>query len=301
MRNFPFDQPGTFYKGNIHAHSTNSDGSKSPRELVATYRDRGYDFMAVTDHHMERYGYPVTDTRELRTPGFTTLIGAELHGPKLDNGAQWDILAVGLPLDFGPNGHVESGPELAARASELGAFVAIPHPQWTGVSMDDAARIAGFDAIEVHNEGHTTDSDRGNGWFLADLMATAGHRFSCTAADDAHFNARPDAFGGWIHVRAEELDPDALLAAMKQGNFYSSTGAEIHNVIITEHEIVVECSPAEVVMVGGYGTTCRWSRSSGMTRATFPRAPFESAYARITVIDGHGRKAWTSPIWLDEI
>src|SRR5690606_3940314 len=99
----------------------------------------------------------------------------------------------------------------------------------------------------------------------------------------------------------EELDPDALLAAMKQGHFYSSTGAEIHNVVITEHEIVVECSPAEVVMVGGYGTTCRWSRSSGMTRATFPRAPFESAYARITVIDGHGRKAWTSPIWLDEI
>ena len=300
MRNFPFDQPGTFFKGNIHAHSTNSDGSKSPRELVATYRERGYDFMAVTDHHIERYGYPVTDTRDLRTPGFTTLIGAELHGPQLGNGVQWDILAVGLPLDFGHNGHVESGPELAARAAGLGAFVAIPHPQWTGVSMDDAATIAGFDAIEVHNEGHTTDSDRGNGWFLADLMATAGHRFSCTAGDDGHFKARPDAFGGRFDVRAEELDPDALLAAMKRGHFYSSTGAEIHNVTVTDREIVVECSAAEVVLAGGYGTTCRWSRSSGMTRATFPRAPFESAFVRITVIDRHGRKAWTSPIWLDE-
>jgi hypothetical protein len=301
VRNLPFDQPGQFYRGNIHAHSTMSDGRLTPRELVAAYRERGYDFLAVTDHHIERFGYPVTNTRELRTAGFTTLLGAELHGPRLGNGALWDILAVGLPPDFGPNGHVESGPELAARARAAGAFVALPHPQWTGVTPSDAGMIAGFDAIEVHNEGHTTDSDRGNGWFLADVMATAGHRFSCTAADDAHFNGRPDSFGGWIWVRAEALEPEPLLAAMKRGHFYASTGPELHNVAFTEREIVVECSPAEAVMLGGYGTTCRWNRASGMTRATFPRQPFEDAFARITVIDRFGRKAWTSPLWLDEL
>ena len=69
MRNHPFDKPGQFYRGNTHAHSTRSDGSLSPAELASTYRDRGYDFIAVTDHYMERFGFPVTDTTDLRTRG----------------------------------------------------------------------------------------------------------------------------------------------------------------------------------------------------------------------------------------
>ena len=301
MRNHPFDQPGTFWRGNTHAHTTFSDGSLTPKEIVTAYKDRGYDFLAVTDHFMERFDFPVTDTRDLRTPDFTTLLGAELHGQGLENGGLWHIVALGLPPDFEPQRPGEDGSEIAARAKEQGAFISLPHPQWTGVSTQDASTIEDFDAIEIHNEGHTNDSDRGNGWFLADLMATAGHRFSVTAADDAHFNARPDSFGGWIMVKAESLEPEALLEAMKHGRYYASTGPEIHNVGLTDDEIVVECSPAEVVMVGGHASTCRYKRESGMTRAVFPMAPFGNAFARITVIDKHGKKAWTSPIWLDEL
>ena len=301
MRNFPFDKPGQFYRGNVHAHTTNSDGTLSPKDLITAYRDEGYDFIAATDHFMDRFDYPVTDTRDLRTSDFTTLLGAELHGPGLENGGLWHILALGLPVDFAPQQQGESGPEIAARARAAGAFVVLPHPQWTGVSTRDALTVKDFDAIEIHNEGHTNDSDRGNGWFLADLLATAGCRFSCTAADDAHFKLRPDRFGGWVQVKAESLDPEALLDAMKAGHYYSSTGPEIHNVAFTEDEIVVECSPAESVIVAGHGSTDRFVRESGMTRATFPIGPFENAFARITVIDKDGMKAWTSPIWLDEL
>jgi hypothetical protein len=28
---------------------------------------------------MARYGFPIVDTRGFRTPGFTTLLGAEVH------------------------------------------------------------------------------------------------------------------------------------------------------------------------------------------------------------------------------
>ncbi len=301
MRNLPFDKPGKFYRGNLHAHTTNSDGTLSPLELVAAYRDEGYDFIAATDHFMERFGFQITDTTDLRTKDFTTLLGAELHGSGLENGGLWHILAIGLPADFGSQTSDEHGPEIAARARAAGAFVALPHPGWTGVSTRDALTIKDFDAIEIHNEGHTNDSDRGNGWFLADLLATAGCRFSCLAADDAHFNVRPDRFGGWVQVKSESLEPEALLAALKAGRYYASTGPEIHNVEFTGDEIVVECSEAEVVMVGGHGSAGRHAREPGITRAVFPMAPFESAFARVTVIDANGYKAWTSPIWLDEL
>src|SRR5215468_2601356 len=37
-------------KGNLHAHTTFSDGRLPVEEVVARYRDLGYDFLAITDH-----------------------------------------------------------------------------------------------------------------------------------------------------------------------------------------------------------------------------------------------------------
>lgn len=302
MRHLPFDQPGTFYKGNIHSHSTSSDGLLSPAEVACAYRERDYDFIAITDHLLERYGSKITDTSNLRAADFTTISGAEIHARALDNGILWDLVALGLPADFAPIGIAESAPHLAARAAATGAFVAIAHPAWNGVTHCDALSIIdSIDAIEIHNEGHTLDSDRGNGWMLADSLATAGHRISAFAADDAHFKSdRFDRFGGWVYVRAEALEPESLLASLKAGYYYSSTGPHIHNVCIASSEIVVECDPAVGIMLGGRGTIRSYVRGDGLTCATFPLHLFRSAFFRATVVAADGKKAWTNPIWLDE-
>ena len=86
MRNFPFDQPGAWFKGNIHSHSTYSDGLLEPVEVIRAYRERGYDFVAITDHFLERYRFPITDTHRFRDASFTTLFGAEMHPRGLQNG-----------------------------------------------------------------------------------------------------------------------------------------------------------------------------------------------------------------------
>lgn len=302
MRNFPFDIPGNFYKGNLHSHSTNSDGTKSPAEVVEYYRNRNYDFISITDHFMERFNWPVTDTTSFRDEAFTTLLGAELHGWGMENGELWHIVANGLPADFaGPDAN-EDGQEIAARALHAGAFITIGHPGWNGVTMADALSLEDFDAIEVYNHGHMNDCDRGNGWLFADLMANRGVRFSSTAADDAHFNPkRPDSAGGWVHVKATSLDPASLLSALKEGHYYSSTGPRIHHMAFTESEIVVECDPAIAVYAGGRGSIRQYERGDGLTTVRFPIAPFLSSHVRITVLDAKGQRAWTSPIWLDEL
>ena len=127
-----FAAPGRFLKGNIHTHSNRSDGQRSPEDVAETYRRGGYDFMALTDHFMARYGFPIVDTRGFRQAGFTTLIGAEVHAPATSLGEIWHILAVGLPLDFAPTPPEESGAALAQRCADAGAFVAIAHPGCTG-------------------------------------------------------------------------------------------------------------------------------------------------------------------------
>ena len=117
MQNLPFDKPGRFFKGNLHTHSTRSDGGLSPGEVVAAYRARGYDFLSLTDHFLEKYDFPIVDTTAYREDQFTTILGAELHGPTLENGDPWHILAVGLPLDFPPPAPDETGPAIASRTS----------------------------------------------------------------------------------------------------------------------------------------------------------------------------------------
>src|SRR5262249_39288964 len=37
-------------RGNLHAHTTFSDGGPPPAALVEEYETRGYDFLAITDH-----------------------------------------------------------------------------------------------------------------------------------------------------------------------------------------------------------------------------------------------------------
>ena len=75
----PFSTPGRFWRGNLHAHSTLSDGARGPEEVVAAYRSAGYDFAQLSDHFLGRFGWPIADTRGLRADGFTTLIGGVLH------------------------------------------------------------------------------------------------------------------------------------------------------------------------------------------------------------------------------
>lgn len=298
MHGLPFDQPGRFWKGNLHTHSTRSDGKLTPQEVVQAYRGRGYDFLAITDHFMERYGYPIVDTTGYCDASFTTLIGAELHGPALDHGERWHLLAVGLPLDFAWPGDDETGPAIAARAAAAGAFVAIAHPGWYTLSVEDALSITCAHAVEIFNHTAHHHNDRGDGWWMSDRLSVRGRRLSAIAVDDAHFSTRPDGFGGWVHVKASSLEPDALLAALKAGHFYASQGPELHDVRIEGDEIHVSCSPAAVIFASGKGSASRSLRGRDLTEATFPLEPFADSYVRITVVDEAGKRAWTNPIWL---
>jgi hypothetical protein len=301
VNRLPFDKPGAWWRGNLHTHSTVSDGKRTPAEVIATYREQGYDFIALTDHFMERFGFPVVDTSEFRDDGFTTLFGAELHGPALSHGDIWHIVAAGLPLDFTPAAPGETGPEIAARAQAAGAFVGIAHPAWYTLTLEDARTIAPFaDAVEVYNHTCRHDNDRGDGWYLSDQLAMVLDRpLLAYAADDAHFNTRPDFFGGWVWVKAESRTPEALLAALKTGAYYSSQGPQIHDVRREGDEMVIATSPVAEIYISGAGSKNRSIQRSLVTGARLPLDRFSGSWARVTVVDFAGRRAWTSPFMVE--
>ncbi|HEU5327760.1 MAG TPA: CehA/McbA family metallohydrolase [Thermomicrobiales bacterium] len=301
MQGLPFDQPGRFYRGNLHTHSTRSDGRQAPEAVIAAYREQGYDFLALTDHFLERYDFPITDTRAWRTPGFTTLLGAELHAPAIEVGDPWHIVAVGLPLDFAPTMPGETGPQLAARARAAGAFVGMAHPAWYCLTLDDALSLDAAHAVEIYNTICALENDRGHAWHIADMLLARGRRLLAYAADDAHFDpVRPPDHGqAWVQVRATALDPDALLAALKAGHYYASQGPEIEDIRLDGDTIHIACSPASAIFLSGRGSKRGAAYGARLTEATFSLAPVQGGYGRVTIVDAAGKRAWSNPFWLD--
>jgi predicted metal-dependent phosphoesterase TrpH len=306
MQHQAFARPGSFFRGNLHTHSTASDGVLDAGEVCRRYAQAGYDFICMSDHFVGQYGYPVTDTTGHRTNRFTTILGAEVHAGQMSNGEIWHMLAVGLPLDFAASGQEDFRPTdtaeapdaLARRCVEAGAYVAVAHPEWNGMTPEDARMIKAAHAVEIYNHGCHVESDRGYGIAVWDALLNEGWRLSAFATDDAHFKG-PDHFGGWVMVKAEANEPEALLAALKAGEYYASTGPDIHDFRIEDGHAVIECSPAEHIIAVGQNAASNVEHGDGITRAVLPltRRFEESNWVRAAVQDAAGKRAWSNPIW----
>lgn len=299
-----FSSPGHFWRGNLHGHSNVSDGEATPEEVCDRYQEEGYDFICLSDHFLGKFGFEIADTKRYRSNGFSTIIGAEVHAPATSQGADWHILAVGLPEDFAATQPDETGAELARRAAAAGAFIAIAHPHLSGLSTDDILSIDAAHAIEVYNNTAAIRYGRGFGEAAWDIALQAGRRLGGIAVDDSHFrtgseNGAMDGFGGWVMVKAPDPSPEALLNALKAGHYYASLGPIIENVTRDEGTITVRCSPAGQIILLGNAGVARHLDGRAITKATLPIAPFEGGWCRVVVRDREGRQAWTNPLWLD--
>ncbi len=314
MNNLPFTQPGQFWRGNLHTHSNLSDGTLPPEQVCAKYREAGYDFISLTDHFMEKYNHPIFDTSPFHTNEFTTILGAELHSGDTQVSGLWHILANGLPLDFAPPVAGESGPQLAQRALAAGAFVSIAHPSWYALSEPDALSLGAVHAVEIINGG-CASIERADSWPFLDLLLNRGYRYFACATDDFHFKDAdvPDFAYGWVHVKAARLEPDMLLAALKAGHYYSSTGPQIHDIqVIPGEKITVASSPATKILLLGHKSLSRRTKWAGegrgliaqqtddqgfITGAELSLEGFDSPFCRVTVVAHDGGRAWSNPIW----
>ncbi len=306
----PFSSAGQFWRGNIHTHSTLSDGALPPEKVIAAYKDAGYDFVQLSEHFISHFDWPIANTRALRSKNFTTLIGAELHAPKTSAGEYWHIVAAGLPLDFAPCGENETGPQIAQRAADLGAFISIAHPAWSQLTLQDGLSIECAHSVEIYNTGCDRENDRGEGTYLLDQLLNQGKHLSLNATDDAHFrHGGIDAFGGWVHVKAPSLNPDDLLTALKAGEFYSSQGPQIFDMQLTGSQLKITCSPVNSISLVG-GTSATQSRiGRAITSATLDLSKLDNSWLkgppskwfRLVIVDEAGKKAWSNPIWKDEI
>ena len=236
----------------------------------------GYDFLSLTDHFLEQYGWPIVDTRPYETSDFITLIGAELHSGRTSIGDMWHILANGLPFDFAPPAPDESGPDLARRALDTGAFVTCAHPSWYALSEADVLSLGPVHAIETINGISDDHNDRIDSWAMFEALLARGHRYSALTTDDAHFLGRHDDHGrAWTWVKSEALTVDAILAALKQGAYYSSHRPAALRREFSPSQVYIRCSPASSVFVTGKGARSAYLHGRAIIRSGTAARPAE--------------------------
>ncbi len=88
------------------------------------------------------------------------------------------------------------------------------------------------------------------------------------ATDDAHFaHGELDAFGGWTMVKAEENTPEALIAALKAGVMYASTGPDFVDIELGGDIVKVKSSPVSAVILQGAGVSTEGDFGEELTSA----------------------------------
>jgi histidinol phosphatase-like PHP family hydrolase len=301
MRPPAFAAPGRWLRGNMHAHSDRSDGVAPPETVIAEYRAAGYDFLVLTDHFEARWGWSVTDTSAARDEAFTTLLGAELSSADWDDEDVFWVNAIGLPADFKGPAPGEEHAALIGRAAEAGAYNVLLHPGLTNLLDFDRLPVAHLHAVETYNVNAAHSwPDQAEGRYAVDALLARGHCLHVAVGDDAHWHHRCDRFGAWVEVRAERLDPDALLRALRAGAYYSTQGPRIDDVRAERDRVEVRCSPARAIALTGiHGWRSAVAEGDPtLAEATLDLAKLRSPYWRVTVTAEDGARAWTNPVWV---
>lgn len=294
-------------KGNVHSHTTNSDGRVSPQERVDGYVEQGYDFLCLSDHHT------ITPVDSVRRPAdFTLIQGVELHPDNPFGGQRHHFLALNVRDDMDaakmPPQHVIDA------VREQGGSVWLAHPYWSSINvMRDVLPLRGLAGVEVFNATCHRMGRGDSGVHWNDWMELTGQLRPALGTDDAHGHPAEDSdtYQGWTMVRVKEDSPAAIVAALEAGNSYASTGPLIHDIQLRpadnstpERRVVeatVRCSEAQAIFAvcDAYGASYR---QTGQTfeQATFNLRP-NARWVRFEVVGPDGRKAWSNPFDLSEI
>ena len=233
---FRYNCSGAWYKGNLHTHTSLSDGRKDVIEALSFYAERDYDFVAVTDHRV-----PFATSEWGDDLPLMVLEGIELDGVDGQN-SYYHVVCIG-----GVQGLTREMDlmEAMAKARSQGSFLIWAHPHWSGNTAEEGLRH-GFHGIEVWNHGSEISIGKGIAAFHWDAVLVKQPDLLGFATDDNHFfeEGYPPQVGGWVMVNAPELTPEAMTAAIRQGNFYSSCGPEFKTIRIEQgNRVVAETSP----------------------------------------------------------
>jgi hypothetical protein len=287
----PFGLPGRWFKGNLHTHTTQSDGKLTPAESMQWHAEHGYDFLGITDHNC------VTDPLQfLVNPPLLAISSVEISARR----GTVEYHVVSINVNSMPLPHARDVQDTIDAVNAAGGLCFIAHPYWHDHTFDDLLVLKGHIGIEIFNTGCWLEINKGHSVVHWDGILRRGQNVWGLATDDSHF-AYPDHGRGWVMVRSEKLDTPSILDALRQGQFYATMGPEIYDVQLEGRQVTVRCSPARSIYLIGDIWHCPdaiqvWD-DHPITEATLTLHQGQ-CYLRVEVVDMAYQSAWTNAYFL---
>ena len=278
-------QGGQWLKGNLHTHTTNSDGQRPHQEVIDDYARRRYGFLMISDHdlHTSERDYRAFDAR-----GLILIPGNEIsaQGPHM--------LHVGATDLVPPHADRQ---QVIDEIAGKGGFAVFNHPNWFAdfnhCSQEVLERCQGYVGLEIYNgvicrlEGSPYATNR---W---DMLLTKGRRLWGFANDDSH-TATGDVELGWNVAYVKEQSVRGVVEALRQGRFYASTGVVISRIEVEGRRILIETENAARIVALGHGA----KRFAQVDAARIEvEVPAEVRYARFECWGTGEAFAWTQPFF----
>ena len=278
----PYISSLNVYKGNLHSHTTESDGSQSPADVMTAYKNRGYQFNSITDHNV------ITNN---------PLVDGILFIPGIESNAighfyyHINRIMPGTATDF------NSPQEVLDTASNERSFVYINHPV-DELNERDISSIRHYYGVEVWNSYY--DSIKNSlSEITIDKLLTNGLRFYLMAGDDLHDTTLIKYFTAATYVFADTLNVTNIVNNLKKGNFYSSNGAQISSISVNENNKTIFISVPDTSTIRFIGKDGRvYGNYTNVLNSSYTIVGDEK-YIRINVIrKADNKKAWTNPIYI---
>jgi hypothetical protein len=284
---------GKWLRGNLHAHTTRSDGTHSPQQLIDAYAALGYGFLAISDHdQIATFGdYGRWDDR-----GLVLIPGNEItaDGPHLlhINGSRT------VAPDWRRQGVIDDA-NADNPGGDGGSFVVVNHPNWWQNCDHCPTSLllswTGYRGIEIFNGA--TNMTLGNGYAtdkwdqVLPVSLAAGRKVWGFAHDDTH---HPEDVGrGWLMAYVRSPGVSGVVEALRQGRFYASTGVSIDKIEVDGLHVRVEAPGAQrIVAVTAYGRRLKIADAAVMEIDV----PANEPYVRFDCWGAGEKFAWTQPL-----
>lgn len=297
-------------KGNLHCHTTASDGDTTPDEVCRLYAEADYDFLAITDHSV------FVDPATVDSHGLLLIPGEELSMvPEEDLGIPLHVNGFGIKhtvtVERGPD-RLETIQNCIDGIVRAGGIAQMNHPNffWAfdHTTMEKTTDCFLFELYSGHplvfNDG---DDSHVSVEYMWDYLLSRGKLMYGTGVDDGHtyFDIDPERanpFKGWIWADVEELTVEDVLGALWRGDFYASSGVELEDIVQgwqTTCKVVIAAQPGLTYLTEFISNNGEVLHEAQGTVASFDMPSDDKhTYLRMKVTASDGTCAWTQPMFV---
>ncbi len=267
-------------KGQIHCHTTNSDGKLTPEELADLYYENGYDFWTITDHNFisneprNNKMVWISDSYE-----HTDRFHACIYNPRKT-----------FPAD---GTHINAIYRLA-KLNNINTILNYAHPDWNPnfewyqYQTDEMiSQVEGVSFVEIFNGAYQTARP-------FDILLSQKKKVFGIGVEDFHLLKHLNR--GFIKAYVKNKSVESIWESLNNGSFFATNGLDV-KIHMTDNGVIHITSEdsCDISFIGKNGIIIK--KDTNTSESSY-RLTGDELYVRSEITNYKGEICFTQPVFI---